>query len=715
MKMQLPIRNLTVSIILALAATAMSAVPEMLHHQGRVAVNGVNFNGSGMFKFALVNGGTQSTGTQATATATVVSGFVVGYTVTGGGSGYTTAPAVAITAATGSGATAVATISGGVVTAITPVSAGSGYPASVTVTLAAPPSSLAYTTYWSNNGSSTAGSEPSAEVTLPVTQGLYSVLLGDTGLTNMVAIPATVFNNTDVRLRVWFNDGVHGFNLLTPDHRLVATGYALVAATIPDAVVTTAKLADGAVSSAKLETGAVGATQLADGSVTTAKLAAATVTGAKIAANTIDITKLTFTPLTAEADPKVAVTTTNSIPKYNGSALVNGTLTDNGNIGIGVTNPAAKLDINGAVAINGTSVINAQGVWVGSPTGLQGPQGVAGAAGATGPAGINGFSVLNGIGVPASALGVNGDFYIDTTAKTIYGPKTSGAWGAAVALVGPAGATGATGPQGVAGATGAQGTAGTNGSTIWNGGGAPSSGMGANGDFYIDTTAKTIYGPKTSGAWGSAASLVGPTGATGPQGVAGATGPAGSQGSKGLNWLGTWNSSTAYVANDAVQYNGSAWVALQSNGNIVPAAGANWSLLAAKGDPATVGPQGPQGPKGEKGDTGATGATGPAGPQGLTGATGPQGLTGPQGPQGPAVSTSAFCASKYYYSGTLANICVAICGGGTKVVVNGSVDPEASESGICNVTSNTGSCSASVPDEFSYYYNYAAVCCVCKP
>ena len=50
------------------------------------------------------------------------------------------------------------------------------------------------TTYWSNDGTSTAGSQPTAAVTLTVTRGLYSVLLGDTTLTNMTAIPNAVFN-----------------------------------------------------------------------------------------------------------------------------------------------------------------------------------------------------------------------------------------------------------------------------------------------------------------------------------------------------------------------------------------------------------------------------------------------------------------------------------------------------------------------------------------
>jgi formylglycine-generating enzyme required for sulfatase activity len=80
-------------------------------------------------------------------------------------------------------------------------------------------------TYSSNDGSSTAGSQPTAAVALTVTKGLYSVLLGDTSLANMTAIPNSVFTNADVRLRVWFNDGTNGSQLPTPDHRLAPNGY----------------------------------------------------------------------------------------------------------------------------------------------------------------------------------------------------------------------------------------------------------------------------------------------------------------------------------------------------------------------------------------------------------------------------------------------------------------------------------------------------------
>jgi hypothetical protein len=87
----------------------------------------------------------------------------------------------------------------------------------------------------------------------------------------------------------------------------------------------------------------------------------------------------------------------------------------------------------------------------------------------------------------------------------------------------------------VGGASG--GSCGSSANTILNGATVPAGGIGNNGDFYLDTTSETLYGPKAGGSWpASGTSLVGPQGAAGSQGVAGsqgATGPAGTTGPAG--------------------------------------------------------------------------------------------------------------------------------------------------------------------------------------
>lgn len=122
---------------------ADDGVPKLLNFQGRVSVDGQPFNGTGQFKFALVN---------ADATAT----------------------------------------------------------------------------YWSNDATSTGGSEPTSGIAVFVRDGIYNVILGGDG---MEPIPQSVFaNNDNVYLRVWFNDNQHGFERLEPDQQIVSVAYALRAA-----------------------------------------------------------------------------------------------------------------------------------------------------------------------------------------------------------------------------------------------------------------------------------------------------------------------------------------------------------------------------------------------------------------------------------------------------------------------------------------------------
>jgi hypothetical protein len=86
------------------------------------------------------------------------------------------------------------------------------------------------TTYWSNDGTSAGGGEPTNAVQLVVTDGLFNVLLGDTTLGGMTqALGADVFNGTERYLRVWFSSDGTTFTQLTPDRRIAAVPYALQA------------------------------------------------------------------------------------------------------------------------------------------------------------------------------------------------------------------------------------------------------------------------------------------------------------------------------------------------------------------------------------------------------------------------------------------------------------------------------------------------------
>ena len=56
--------------------------------------------------------------------------------------------------------------------------------------------------------------------------------------------------------------------------------------------------------------------------------------------------------------------------------------------------------------------------------------------GTSGPQGPRGTGLLNGVGAPSSSLGINGDFYLNTSNMNLYGPKTDSGWGSPTDLVG---------------------------------------------------------------------------------------------------------------------------------------------------------------------------------------------------------------------------------------------------------------------------------------
>ncbi|SLN74530.1 DUF2793 domain-containing protein [Roseisalinus antarcticus] len=173
-------------------------------------------------------------------------------------------------------------------------------------------------------------------------------------------------------------------------------------------------------------------------------------------------------------------------------------------------------------------------------------------------------------------------------------------------LVGADGADGVDGANGVAGADGADGTSVNILGTVANTGALPGGATAGDG-YIIDGDLHTWDGS----AWVN----VGPI-----------------QGPAGLFWQGAWVTATAYVVDDVVSRNGSAYIAMAdhtSGGSTEPGVGgswaANWDLLAQKGD---------TGDAGADGADGAAGALGAQGIQGDPGADGADGLDGAPGADG---------------------------------------------------------------------------------
>ncbi|MEC8043982.1 MAG: SUMF1/EgtB/PvdO family nonheme iron enzyme [Verrucomicrobiota bacterium] len=105
---------------------------------------------------------------------------------------------------------------------------------------------------WSNDGSSVSGSQPQTSVSVAVNGGLYSLLLGNTAMAGMGAIDPLVFaQHNDAKLRVWFSDGVNGFQQLSPDRPFASVPYAF-----------NSKSADSAQMSNSVKSGAITTAQL---------------------------------------------------------------------------------------------------------------------------------------------------------------------------------------------------------------------------------------------------------------------------------------------------------------------------------------------------------------------------------------------------------------------------------------------------------------------
>ncbi len=221
--------------------------------------------------------------------------------------------------------------------------------------------------------------------------------------------------------------------------------------------------------------------------------------------------------------------------------------------------------------------------------------------------------------------------------------------------------------------------------TILNGKGAPSSSLGNNGDFYLDTKALTIYGPKLAGKWPTGVSLKGSngvdgklveksttpsSGATGPQGERGLTGAKGDKGERG----------------ETGATGPAGPIGLTGKTGADGAAGAT-------GLPGKAGADGAAGVSGAAGPAGASGAAGATGPAGATGATGPQGPAGPTGPQGPTGATGSTGATGPAGSSHVS---------GGAITFSGSISGSAGSSAVSTIFGNFSAGSAYEVDIYIY-------------
>ena len=132
--------------------------------------------------------------------------------------------------------------------------------------------------------------------------------------------------------------------------------------------------------------------------------------------------------------------------------------------------------------------------------------------------GKDGTAILSGNSTPALNEGNIGDYYFDKSTQKLYGPKKADGWGKPVTLKGTDGekgekgndgAKGEKGEKGNDGEKGEKGEKGNDGTQIIPGIGTPTPSIGNNGDWYIDTKNKKLYGPKTQNGWGNEAILLG--------------------------------------------------------------------------------------------------------------------------------------------------------------------------------------------------------------
>ncbi len=261
-------------------------------------------------------------------------------------------------------------------------------------------------------------------------------------------------------------------------------------------------------------------------------------------------------------------------------------------------------------AAGATGPVGAQGS--AGPQGLQGvpgPQGETGATGATGAMGPQGPAVANYTGNYVSttnyglhdAVSYGGSTYVSLVAGNVGNtPGVSPAYWAVLAAQGPqgpagaAGVAGSQGPAGSAGATGAQGPQGPPASFLgaWVVGQIYGVGaaVGYGGTSYVALVGNVGREPDLSPSYWAVLAQAGAPGAAGSVGPMGPQGPAGTV---GMSYKGAWAASVGYVANDAVVFGGTTYLALGTSlGSEPDVSPAVWAVLAQAGSVGATGPAG---------------------------------------------------------------------------------------------------------------------------